>query len=193
MAEVTVRELADQVGIPVERLLSQLGEAGLEARSADATISDDDKATLLNYLRTAQGRAADEPGAPAKITLTRKSHSQIKLPATSAGTRGPRQTRTVTVEVRRRRTYVHRSVVEAEEQRRDAEVLEEVLQDDVKRAEEEARLRAEEEARLRAEEEARRAEEEARAAEEEARRKAEEEAKAQEAVAAEAAQEPELE
>ena len=194
MAEVTVRELADQVGIPVERLLSQLGEAGLEARSADATISDDDKATLLNYLRTVQGKATDDPGAPAKITLTRKSHSQIKLPATSAGTRGPRQTRTVTVEVRRRRTYVHRSVVEAEEQRRDAEVLEEVLQDDIKRAEEEARLRAEEEARQRAEEEARRAEEEARAAEEEAKRKAEEEAKkAQETAAAEAAPQPEAE
>jgi translation initiation factor IF-2 len=178
MAEVTVREFANQVGIPVDRLLSQLGDAGLEARSADATISDDDKATLLTYLRKTHGKVADDASAPAKITLTRKSHSQIKLPATNAGVRGPRQTRTVTVEVRRRRTYVHRSVVEAEEQRRDAEVLEEVLQDDVQRTEEESRLRAEEEARQRAEQEAQqRAEEEARKAEEEAKTAAEEQAR----------------
>lgn len=185
MAEVTVQEFADQVGIPVDRLLTQLGEAGLGARSADAMISDEDKATLLAYLRQSHGNKAPEDGAPSKITLTRKSHSQIKLPATSATTRGPRQTRTVTVEVRRRRTYVHRSVVEAEEHRRDVEVLEEVLQDDVQRAEEEARLRAEEDARLQAEEEARKAEEQAKAAEEEARRLAEE---AEERAAAEAAQ-----
>jgi translation initiation factor IF-2 len=185
MAEVTVQEFAEQVGIPVDRLLTQLSEAGLGARSADAMISDEDKATLLAHLRQSQRSKEPEDGAPSKITLTRKSHSQIKLPAANTSTRGPRQTRTVSVEVRRRRTYVHRSVVEAEEQKRDTSVLEEVLQEDLQRAEEEAKLRAAEEARLRAEEEARQAEEAAAkaAAEEEARRQSEE---AERAAAAEA-------
>ncbi len=47
MAEVTVQEFADQVGIPVERLLTQLSEAGLGERSADAMLTLDDKSALL--------------------------------------------------------------------------------------------------------------------------------------------------
>ena len=188
MAEVTVQEFADQVGIPVERLLTQLSEAGLGERSADAMLTLDDKSALLAYLRQAREARTPEDGAPSKITLTRKSHSQLKLPATSTATRGPRQTRTVSVEVRRRRTYVHRSVVEAEELRRDAELLEEALQEDLRRAEEESRRRAEEEARQRAEEEARRkAEEEARRQAEEAERAAQAETAAEESVEAESA------
>src|SRR5690554_1692246 len=112
MAEVTVKEFASTVGIPVERLLSQLNEAGLPTRDADAVISDEDKAALLNHLRAVQSKAeGGDTAGPAKITLTRKSHSQIKMPAASSSARGPRQTRTVNVEVRKRRTYVHRSVV----------------------------------------------------------------------------------
>mgnify|MGYP000412661116 CR=1 FL=1 len=40
MSEVTVRQFADVVGIPVDRLLSQLGDAGLSKSNADDTISD---------------------------------------------------------------------------------------------------------------------------------------------------------
>jgi len=168
MAEVTVREFANAVGIPVERLLAQLEDAGLEVRDADDVISDDDKAVLLAHLRKAHGRAPEEAaGGPTKITLTRKSHSQIKLPATAVGTRGPRQTRTVNVEVRKRRTYVHRSLVESEEHKRDAELLEAALQQEAARAAEQAA-------------------EEARRAEEAARLQAEAEAKAREAEQAEA-------
>jgi len=154
MAEVTVREFASTVGIPVERLLAQLEDAGLEIRDADDVISDDDKAALLAHLRKTHGRAPEEAtaGGPTKITLTRKSHSQLKLPAATAGARGPRQTRTVNVEVRKRRTYVHRSLVESEEHKRDAELLEAVLQQELARAAEQA---AAEEARRAAEEAAR--------------------------------------
>ena len=161
MAEVTVREFASTVGIPVERLLAQLEDAGLEIRDADDVISDDDKAALLAHLRKTHGRAPEEAtaGGPTKITLTRKSHSQLKLPAATAGARGARQTRTVNVEVRKRRTYVHRSLVESEEHKRDAELLEAVLQQELARAAEqaaaeEARRAAEEAARQQAEAEA---------------------------------------
>src|SRR5690606_9234807 len=163
------RELANAVGIPVDRLLHQLDEAGLAPREADAVLSDEDKAALLAHLRKEHSKSAREevPG-PKKITLKRKEVSQIKLPAGSAGSRGPRPTRTVNVEVRKRRTYVKRSVVEAEESRREAELLAQRLAEEAERAAAEAaaRAREEEEARRRAEEEARK-----RAEEEEAARK----------------------
>lgn len=185
MAEVTVREYANTVGIPVERLLTQLGEAGLDTRDPDAPISDEDKVSLLEHLRRSHGNdGEEEPSGPSKITLKRKSHSQIKLPAGGASTRGPRQTRTVNVEVRKRRTYVKRSVIEAEEHQRDAEALIRTLQEDVKRYQEEQARRREEEARRAAEEEAAR-----KAAEEEAARRAAEEEAAGKAVQ-ESASEP---
>ncbi len=140
MAETTVKDFAETVGIPVERLLSQLEAAGVERRDVSATLSDEDKAALLAYLRQGQPETETEGGdaAPPKITLKRRSHSQLRMPAgTGAGTRGTRQTRTVNVEVRRRRTYVKRSAVEAEELKKDAEHLERVLEEDERRRQEE--------------------------------------------------------
>ena len=98
MAEVTVRQLAQQVGIPVERLLSQLGESGLPHSDADESINEKDRTQLLNYLRRLQGKeseSADE--APKKIVLKRKAVSELKV----TGQRGGRKA--VTVEVRKRR------------------------------------------------------------------------------------------
>jgi translation initiation factor IF-2 len=67
MAEVTVQQFAGVVGISVDRLVQQLSEAGLPAKTADDTISDDEKSQLLSYLRRIHGKneAASEP---AKIT-----------------------------------------------------------------------------------------------------------------------------
>ena len=154
MAEVSVKEFAKTVGIPVERLLEQLQEAGISTMQSDSLIGDEDKRKLLTYLRSKHG-AAEKAGAPKKVTLKRKSVSEVKL-----GKGRSASSKTVTVEVRKKRTYVKRSVVMEEESRR----LER------ERAEREAA----EEARRR-EEEARRQEEERRRAEEEAARKAEEE------------------
>ena len=101
MAEVTVKQLADVVGTPVERLLDQIKEAGLTADNADALISDKDKLQLLDYLRGQHGKGAvsgDEK--PRKITLKRKSVSEIK--ASGGASRG----RTVAIEVRKKRTIV---------------------------------------------------------------------------------------
>ncbi|MBK5936207.1 translation initiation factor IF-2 [Halorhodospira halophila] len=133
MAETTVKEFAQTVGIPVERLQAQLEAAGLGRRDDDAALSAEDKATLLAHLR--QGSAAQDEegggsdGSPKKITLKRRSHSQLKMPAgRDAGSRGPRQTRTVNVEVRKRRTYVKRSDIEAEEKRKQEEAEEAAAQ-----------------------------------------------------------------
>ncbi|WP_271409232.1 translation initiation factor IF-2 [Pseudomonas sp. Q1-7] len=144
MTQVTVKELAQVVDTPVERLLLQMREAGLPHTSAEQVVTDNEKQALLAHLKSSHGERLEEPR---KITLQRKTTTTLKV----AGSK------TINVEVRKKKTYVKRSPdeIEAERQRE----LEEQ-----RAAEEAARLKAEEEARKRAEEAARR-EVEARAKE----------------------------
>jgi translation initiation factor IF-2 len=189
MSEVTVKQLADTVGIPVERLLAQLNEAGITAADGDATLTEQEKLQLLTYLRRSHGREeAEGGGAPARVTLKRKSVSELRQPAASpraaASVRAAAAPRakTVSVEVRRKRTYVKRSTApEAEpaaasaapEPRPAAARVGRI--DDLRRRSELEARRAEEEARRLAEQE----ELERKAREEEARRRAEEEVRRQ--------------
>jgi translation initiation factor IF-2 len=114
MSEVTVKQFAETVGIPVDRLLAQLDEAGIEVASENTTITDKQKVDLLAHLRKSHGKK--EPlkitDPPKKITLKRKTHSEIKMPG------GMGLVKTVSVEVRKKRTYVKRSVVEEEKRRK---------------------------------------------------------------------------
>ncbi len=113
MAEVTIRQFAEVVGISIERLLEQLQEAGVHVKDPDATISDDEKMELLGHLRRKQsGADAPEAGEAKKITLKRKTSSELKL-SSSQG-----KTKSVTVEVRQKKTYIKRSVVVEEETKR---------------------------------------------------------------------------
>jgi translation initiation factor IF-2 len=105
MADVTVSQLAESVGTPVERLLQQMQEAGLPQKNETDPVSEDEKQSLLAHIKKAHGES-DE--APAKITLKRRTLSTLKT-AGSAG-RG----RTVNVEVRKKRTYVRADVEEAQ-------------------------------------------------------------------------------
>ena len=104
MADVTVSQFAEVLKVPVERLLTQLDEAGIEVSGADDTISDEAKMELLTFLRRSHGRGED--AAPRKITLKRKSQGEIKV-ASAQG-----RARMVNVEVRRKKTYLNRSVLE---------------------------------------------------------------------------------
>ena len=106
MADVTISELAGVVGVSVDRLLSQIKEAGLPHTKADELISNDDKNTLLVFLRRSHGDRDATSAAPKKITLKRKTLGTLKS-ASSTG-RG----KTVNVEVRKKRTYVKRSAIE---------------------------------------------------------------------------------
>ena len=182
MADVTVAQFAEVLKVPVDKLLSQLDEAGIKVKGSEDTISDDAKLELLTHLRRSHGQD-DTPAtaaAPRRITLKRKSQSELKL----AGAQG--RSRTVNVEVRRKRTYIKRDVLEEQAQKEQEEL-------DRQRREEEERVEAEkrEQERLKAEkEEAARKEEEARQAAEQAKLDAEEEArKAAEQAAAAAAEE----
>ncbi len=109
MAQVTVEQLAETVGASVDRLLSQMKDAGLPHASADEAVSEEDKQTLLAHLKKSHGERA---GAPKKITLKRKSVSTLR-----AGGAGKR---TVNVEVRKKRTYVKREDTESTEPEADA-------------------------------------------------------------------------
>jgi len=105
MAETSIKAFATQIGVPPERLLQQLVSAGIAGKGVDDSLSDDEKMTLLGYLRTHHG---GESGTT-KITLKHKSVSQIK----QATRTGP--ARTVQVEVRKKRTFVKRSTIEEEQ------------------------------------------------------------------------------
>jgi len=182
MAEVTVEQFAEVLKVPVEKLLTQLDEAGIKVSGSDAKISDEAKLELLTHLRRSHGQD-DTPAtaaAPRRITLKRKSQSELKL----SGAQG--RSRTVNVEVRRKRTYIKRDVLEKQAQE-EQEAL------DAERRAEEERVAAEARALERAKEEqeaAVRAKEEALEKEEQARKDAEEDArKAAEKAAADAAEE----
>jgi translation initiation factor IF-2 len=114
MAQVTVEQLAKSVNASVERLLKQMKDAGLPHSSAGEAVSDEDKQTLLAYLKRSHGEA--EAGAPRKITLKRKTVSTLRT-GSSQGKK------TVNVEVRRKRTYVKRDPA-ADEARAAAEAAE---------------------------------------------------------------------
>ena len=108
MSKVTVSQLADVLGVDSNKLLSQLNDAGIEAASGDDTVSNDDKKKLLAYLRASHGKVESDATAPRSVTLKRKSVSELRVPGS-----GPRASaRTVNVEVRKRRTYVKREVVQ---------------------------------------------------------------------------------
>jgi translation initiation factor IF-2 len=104
MAQVTVQQLAEVVGASSERLLTQMKEAGLPHSEAGEAVSDEDKQTLLAYLKRSHGEST---AAPKRITLKRKTISTLR-------TSGSQGKKTVNVEVRKKRTYVKRDPAELE-------------------------------------------------------------------------------
>src|SRR5690242_10563006 len=194
MSDVTVAQFAEVLKVPVDRLLVQLESAGIQVAGPQALISDEAKLELLTHLRRAHGAA--EPSrtagaaAPRKITLARKSQSELK----QASNQG--RARTVNVEVRHKKTYVKRDVLEeqnkqhqdeADLKRKEIEAAEaaererqEAARKESERMEAENRRRIEDEATKKKQaEEARRAAEEARVKQEsEAQRRAAAEAAA---------------
>ena len=196
MSEVTVAQLANVVGIPADLLMEQLADAGIQAKSPEDRISDEEKAKLLLHLRESHGKKKTATvTAPSKVTLRRKTVSELRQPTASGRSTLSRAStapaKTVSVEVRKKRTYVKRATVESDEGKvKEAEEARKALDDQAK---ERAAIEAEVEAR-KAAEAAKREEEEAvkRAAEEEAAKlAAEEEAKrlAEEAAVREAEEE----
>jgi translation initiation factor IF-2 len=166
MAYVTAKQLSEVIGVGIDKLLDQLTAAGVEVKGADDPISDEDKMKLLESLRSSHGK--EDATGPKKITLNRKSKTELRV----AGTSGRNTTtKTINVEVRKKRTYVRRADVEAEETRLEEQAVVEVeeqnqalqqqAEDEVRQVEEAAQQQVEA-ARL-AQEEAVRAEAEKKA------------------------------
>ncbi|MFT5721839.1 MAG: translation initiation factor IF-2 [Motiliproteus sp.] len=122
MAELNVKQLADVVDVPVERLLQQMKAAGLGHSAEGDTVTEDEKQALLGHLKKSHGEVKDD-GQPRRITLSRKTNSTLKV--------GGRKT--VNVEVRKKRTYVKREDLTPDEQQEE---------DAATKAEEDARQRA---------------------------------------------------
>ena len=165
MPVVAIKKLAEQIGLPPEKLLEQLSAAGVSGKAADDTLDDTERSTLLAFLRG--GKTTEETPKPQeKVTLNRRTTTAVKQSSRAGGSR------TVHVEVKKRRTYVRRGELqrqqeEAEQAAREAAEAKEREQ----QAKQEAEERAKQEAAAAAEEEAqkRQAEAAARAAEVEAR------------------------
>ena len=104
MAQMNVTQFASELKMPAQALLEQLQKAGVEKQAANDTLTEQDKAKLLEYLRRSHGEVAPK----GKITLTRKQTTEIKA-ADSTG-----KARTIQVEVRKKRTFVKRDEVAAE-------------------------------------------------------------------------------
>ena len=177
MANKTVFEFAQELKVAAKTLLAQLKAAGVSKNSETDELSEGDKTKLLESLRLerANEESSEAPKKPRRITVTRKEKSVIKK-ADSTG-----RTRTVQVEVRRRRVFVKNPAAEAA---RDAEIQKELA---ARNAEDKARAEREaaEQASRQAEEAARAAEEsEKKAAEEAARKEAERRAAEEKARAA---------
>jgi translation initiation factor IF-2 len=108
MASNNVAQFATELKMPADLLLKQLRSAGVEKDSAEDVLSKQDKDKLLDHLRRAHG-AASSDGEKRKITLTRKETSEIKQ-ADATG-----KSRTIQVEVRKKRTFIKRDEPVVEE------------------------------------------------------------------------------
>jgi translation initiation factor IF-2 len=125
MSDKTVRQLAEVVKIPLERLLEQLKEAGLSASAPDDVINEDEKMQLLAHLRKRHGKdEGSAAGARTRVTLKRRTVSeltQVSLPGST--------TKTISVEVRKQKTYVKRPEVTELDEQRTLEVANTLLKD----------------------------------------------------------------
>jgi translation initiation factor IF-2 len=161
MSDVTIKQLAQTLGMPIDKLIGQLGEAGMKFSDAEQVISSTDKMRLLGFLRRTHGKveAAGETvdASPRQITLKRRTVNEIKV---NTGTgRGAGAAKTVNVEVRTKRTYVKRGTLGEDAgpdvENDDAARAQAESQQQQQEAEEAARVAAEqrqaEEARLHAE------------------------------------------
>jgi translation initiation factor IF-2 len=101
MSQITIKEFADQIGVSPEKLLTQLAAAGLADKQVEDTLTDEEKVTLLSHLR-----GGAEEAARKKITLKRKSTTQVTQSSRTGATR------TVQVEVRKKRTFIKRPTAE---------------------------------------------------------------------------------
>ncbi|HIG35255.1 MAG TPA: translation initiation factor IF-2 [Gammaproteobacteria bacterium] len=105
MSTTTVSKLATALKLSSEKLILQLNEAGIDVTDKNDVVSNDQKLLLLNHLRGSHGTKSTASSAPKKLTINRRSQSELKL----SGSFG--RSRTVNVEVRKKRTYLKKETL----------------------------------------------------------------------------------
>jgi len=101
---VPIEQFAEEIGVKsVDRLHEQFKDAGIKV---DKFINEDQMQKFLRYLQ--QHHGAKQEAAPDKIVLRRAKTSEIKL----GGSHGAGKT--VSIQVRKKRTYVKRALSEEE-------------------------------------------------------------------------------
>ena len=163
MTKITVKALSEEIGTPVDRLLEQLADAGMTKAGTDQ-VSEEEKQKLLTHLKKEHGDTSGE-AEPTRLTLQRKTRSTLSVNA------GGGKSKDVQVEVRKKRTYVKRSIIEDDANREAEEAAKREAEELAKReAEELAKREAAEKAQREAEEKAKREADAKRDAEEKAKR-----------------------
>lgn len=137
MTDVTIKALASEIQTSVDRLIQQFADAGIR-KSADDSVTAQEKQTLLTHLNREHGSAPD------KLTLQRKTRSTLNIPGTGG------KSKSVQIEVRKKRTFVKRDPQEAErlaaEEQAQREAEEQAHREAEEAAKREAQLKAEREA-----------------------------------------------
>ena len=105
MSTTTVSKLATALKLSSEKLILQLNDAGIDVTDKNDVVSNDQKLLLLNHLRGSHGTKSTASSAPKKLTINRRSQSELKL----SGSFG--RSRTVNVEVRKKRTYLKKETL----------------------------------------------------------------------------------
>jgi translation initiation factor IF-2 len=144
MSEVTVGSLAKIVGLPVDKLLKQLADAGMEFSGPDQAVTSTEKIKLLGFLRRAHGKAekpAEAAATPKKITISRRTTEEL----TVAGSGKAKST--VAVEVRQKRTYVKRDEAATPQSSEREEALRKLEESKLRNADEQAKLSEQDRAR----------------------------------------------
>jgi translation initiation factor IF-2 len=101
---VTVKQFADEIGVKPDRLLTQFKDAGITIASVDDSVTEEQKQKLLRHLQQHHGGTKlKQDTAPEKIVLSRTRTSEIRLGGSHHGAG-----KTVSIQVRKKRTYVKR-------------------------------------------------------------------------------------
>ncbi|KLN67121.1 MULTISPECIES: translation initiation factor IF-2 [Vibrio] len=149
MTQITVKALSEEIGTPVDRLIEQLADAGMNKAGSDQ-VTDEEKQKLLTHLKKEHGDTSGD-AEPTRLTLQRKTRSTLSVNA------GGGKSKDVQVEVRKKRTYVKRSIIEDDAKREAEEAAKREAEELAKReAEEQAKREAAEKAKREAEEKAKR-------------------------------------
>ena len=110
MSDKTVQQFADMVKTPLDQLLTQLKEVGLSARTADDVLNDDQQMQLHSHLHKSHGQAqGTSDNSPKRVILERRKVTEIKQASVPGSS-----TKTISVELRKKKTYIKRP--ETEEQ-----------------------------------------------------------------------------